>query len=318
MADKRVAIEQCLSAAKSLRSSVSQVFEDFVSNPVGKVDTESSDLAKSSEFVNNLKKDFVQVQKSVSNLEKTAAQVSQFKTDSSSAALGNSGLLSLDPCDDKTPLYRQLIGTYNWHEKLIGQSLQAFSSLKRNHPCSAKRNEDGASKRTRFAGSSAKSDMERLDKLLQFLRQKYTNLRFCVFKACGALLLEITIPRTLKAMVALKGFGIEQVMIRGIDETTLNDQKEDIYSPSRHKVFNKLTAYATSAMLHYYTTSDNILQVINFVKWLDSFQGIFSKKCTNCGFHLKEEEDGCPIPPCWRAYDTLQPYHYSCYTKLLN
>lgn len=65
MADKRVAIEQCLSAAKTLRSSVSQVFEDFVSNSVGKVDLESSDLAKSSEFANSLKKDFVQVQKSV-------------------------------------------------------------------------------------------------------------------------------------------------------------------------------------------------------------------------------------------------------------
>jgi hypothetical protein len=36
-----------------------------VSNPVGKVDAESSDAAKSSEFVSNLKKNFVQVQKSI-------------------------------------------------------------------------------------------------------------------------------------------------------------------------------------------------------------------------------------------------------------
>jgi hypothetical protein len=41
-------------------------------------------------------------------------------------------------------------------KKVVGQSQQAVSCLKRNHPCSAKRNEDGFTKRTRFSGSSAK------------------------------------------------------------------------------------------------------------------------------------------------------------------
>jgi hypothetical protein len=135
---------------------------------------------------------------------------------------------------------------------------------------------------------------------------------------------------------------------------------------------SKVTDYATSAMLHYYSTSDPVLHMINFVvshlvckqllfdpllplvgktaaypsqhqltntyqyqcfhsslksitfmsmkfqRWLDSFQALFSRKCTKCGFHLKEDTDGSPIPPCWRAYDTLQPYHYRCYIKLSN
>jgi hypothetical protein len=55
-----------------------------------------------------------------SNLGKSASQVSQIKTDSGPihVALGNTGLLSLDPGEDKTPLYRQLLGTYAWHEKV--------------------------------------------------------------------------------------------------------------------------------------------------------------------------------------------------------
>ena len=47
-------------------------------------------------------------------------------------------------------------------------------------------------------------------------------------------------------------------------------------------------------------------------KWLSSFQGLFSIKCTACGTHLKEEEENVLLPPCWRTYDDLSPYHYQC------
>jgi len=65
MADKKALIEQCLSSTKGLRSSVSQIFEDFVSKPISKSDTESSDPVKSSEIVTDLKKHFGNIQKSV-------------------------------------------------------------------------------------------------------------------------------------------------------------------------------------------------------------------------------------------------------------
>lgn len=54
----------------------------------------------------------------LSNIEKTAAQVNQMKPDYGTIALGSTGLIGLDPGDDKTQLYKDLVGTYNWHEKV--------------------------------------------------------------------------------------------------------------------------------------------------------------------------------------------------------
>ena len=36
-----------------------------------------------------------------------------------SRSLGNTGLLSLDPAEDRTALYDKLLETYDWHEKVI-------------------------------------------------------------------------------------------------------------------------------------------------------------------------------------------------------
>ena len=51
-----------------------------------------------------------------SDLEKTSSEIK--RPDTSVGVLGNSGLLSLDPVEDKTPLYNQLLQTYNWNERV--------------------------------------------------------------------------------------------------------------------------------------------------------------------------------------------------------
>lgn len=38
---------------------------------------------------------------------------------SGSLSLGNTGLLSLDPIEDKTALYDKVLDTYDWHEKVL-------------------------------------------------------------------------------------------------------------------------------------------------------------------------------------------------------
>lgn len=39
-------------------------------------------------------------------------------SESRSLSLGNTGLLSLDPLEDRTSLYDRLLETYHWHEKV--------------------------------------------------------------------------------------------------------------------------------------------------------------------------------------------------------
>lgn len=65
MADKNEVLDQCLKSTKGLRSSISQLFEDFVSKPVSKADLKAQEPLKSSEFVQDLKKHFGDIQKSV-------------------------------------------------------------------------------------------------------------------------------------------------------------------------------------------------------------------------------------------------------------
>ena len=43
-------------------------------------------------------------------------------SESRSLSLGNTGLLSLDPLEDRTSLYDRLLETYHWHEKVKDES----------------------------------------------------------------------------------------------------------------------------------------------------------------------------------------------------
>lgn len=46
--------------------------------------------------------------------------------------LHNSGLLSLDPVQDKTPLYSQLLQAYKWSNKVRGRVCQKWSQHRAN------------------------------------------------------------------------------------------------------------------------------------------------------------------------------------------
>ncbi|RMX44557.1 hypothetical protein pdam_00018117, partial [Pocillopora damicornis] len=55
----------------------------------------------------------------------------------------------------------------------------------------------------------------------------------------------------------------------------------------------------------YYTINPQVILHLNF-------QALFSFKCVGCGFHLKEETENVFLPPCWRTFEDLSPYHYQC------
>ena len=63
MADKRANVEESLNLTKTLRSSVTKVFQDLVSTSSVQGEGESSDSSKSSPVAESLKKNLVAVQK---------------------------------------------------------------------------------------------------------------------------------------------------------------------------------------------------------------------------------------------------------------
>jgi mediator of RNA polymerase II transcription subunit 27 len=72
-------------------------------------------------------------------------------------------------------------------------------------------------------------------------------------------MLQISLGRILKAVIAFKGLMIEWVVVRGHNETL------DVWTESRHKVFRKVTENAHAAMLHFSSPTLPELAVRSFM-----------------------------------------------------
>lgn len=72
--------------------------------------------------------------------------------------------------------------------------------------------------------------------------------------------------RTLKAVVILKGWLIEWVVVRGTTEDMLKeDGTLDLWTESKYKVFQKVTDNANAAMLHFSAPTHPELSVRSFM-----------------------------------------------------
>lgn len=69
--------------------------------------------------------------------------------------------------------------------------------------------------------------------------------------------------RVLKAAFVFKGIMIEWITIKGFDETF--DEVDDLWTESRHKVFQKVQNHTHSAMLHFYSPTLPELAVRSFM-----------------------------------------------------
>ena len=75
----------------------------------------------------------------------------------------------------------------------------------------------------------------------------------------------------------------------------------------RHEVFQRITENANAAMLHFQSPIYPELAVQSFMTYLHSYLSLFSDKCKQCGDHLRDN-----LPPTWREFRTLEPYHQNC------
>lgn len=87
--------------------------------------------------------------------------------------------------------------------------------------------------------------------------------------------LQITLGRVLKAVVAFKGLMIESVVVRGYMESL------DLWSESRHKVFRKVTENSHAAMLHFYSPTLPELAVKSFMV---SHKFVFITLTSECNY----------------------------------
>lgn len=107
--------------------------------------------------------------------------------------------------------------------------------------------------------------------------------------------LQVSLGRILKAVIAFKGLMIEWVVVKGHGETL------DLWTESRHKVFRKVTENAHAAMLHFSSPTLPELAVRSFmVRSL-----CFGVSVANCS------RSGCCGPAVTRPYPQDLPVYFS-------
>uniref|UniRef100_A0A1A8I4G1 Mediator complex subunit 27 n=1 Tax=Nothobranchius kuhntae TaxID=321403 RepID=A0A1A8I4G1_NOTKU len=149
------AFSHAISGIQALRSSVTRVFEslkDGMKNcEIDLIDREKKNceldqierekknceldqIERQKKFITEFQDNLQAVNRDLNELERLSGLVGR---PSESHPLHNSGLLSLDPVQDKTPLYSQLLQAYKWSNKLqyhagLASSLLNQQSLKRS------------------------------------------------------------------------------------------------------------------------------------------------------------------------------------------
>uniref|UniRef100_F6VUJ8 Mediator of RNA polymerase II transcription subunit 27 n=2 Tax=Platyrrhini TaxID=9479 RepID=F6VUJ8_CALJA len=261
------AFSQAISAIQALRSSVSRVFDCLKDGMRNKETLEGREKAFIAHFQDNLHS----VNRDLNELERLSNLVGK---PSENHPLHNSGLLSLDPVQDKTPLYSQLLQAYKWSNKLqyhagLASGLLNQQSLKR----SANQMGVSAKRRPKAQPTTLVLPPQYVDDVISRIDRMFPEMSIHLSRPNGA-----------SAMLLL-----------------------DIWSKSNYQVFQKVTDHATTALLHYQLPQMPDVVVRSFMTWLRSYIKLFQAPCQRCGKFL---QDG--LPPTWRDFRTLEAFHDTC------
>ncbi|GIX70085.1 mediator of RNA polymerase II transcription subunit 27-B [Caerostris extrusa] len=223
--------------------------------------------------------------------------------------LGNSGLLSQDPAYEKTPLYSELVKSHRWFDKLVDLSLQASTMFSQNALKRAPFSPLAPSKQLRAKPTGHNLPPQYVDQTTSHLHRSFPEIELQVMKPYGSsTVITMSIARTVKAMILLRGLIIDFVVVKGYNEDFYGENdKLDIWSESRYLVFQKVTEHANAAMLHFYSPNLPDLAIRSFLTWLRSYGSLFTAPCRKCGNRLLNN-----MPPTWRDVRNLDVYHESC------
>lgn len=177
-----------------------------------------------------------------------------------------------------------MINSYRWCDKLHDYAIHAGSilaqnNLKRNHINSYPKNRP----RPRILANGYNVTPTQIDNvILPSLQRLFGDLTIEVSRPFGnPTVLKLTLARTLKAVILLRGLLVEWVMVKGFNESFEDErspeykhirrgyehreEKLDIWSESRYEVFRKVTEHANAAMLHFYSPVHPDIAIKSFI-----------------------------------------------------
>uniref|UniRef100_A0A8C4TDN4 Mediator complex subunit 27 n=1 Tax=Erpetoichthys calabaricus TaxID=27687 RepID=A0A8C4TDN4_ERPCA len=296
------AFSQAISAIQALRSSVTRVFDSLKDGMKNKETLEGREKAFVSEFQDILQS----VNRDLNELERLSNLVGR---PSESHPLHNSGLLSLDPVQDKTPLYSQLLQAYKWSNKLqyhagLASSLLNQQSLKR----SANQMGASAKRRPKVQPSTLVIPPQYVDDVISRIGRMFPDMSIELFRPNGtSAVLLVTLGKVLKAIVVMRSLFIDRTIVRAFNENVYSEDGKVRYNGGSDARAGEVTDHATTALLHYQLPQMPDVVVRSFMTWLRSYIKLFQAPCQRCGKYL---QDG--LPPTWRDFRTLEAFHDTC------
>ncbi|KAG8192034.1 hypothetical protein JTE90_025300 [Oedothorax gibbosus] len=294
------ALNSSLKTINALRSTVCEVFKFLGDGPSVAYGEEERD-----KFIKESQNRLASVTDRIRELEAACMLLSSPYPPN----LGSSGLLSLDPAYEKTLLYSDLIKSHRWFNNVAEISSQANSlctqnSLKRTHFSSLTPSEP-----TQKRPNGVNISQQMIDNTTAQLMRIFPDLQLQITKPFGAsTVMIITVARTLKALIMLRGLVIDWVVVKGFEEKfSMENNELDMWSGSRFLVFQKITEHANAAMLHFYSPTLPEIAIRSFLTWLRSYSTLFTAQCCKCGNRLRDN-----MPPTWRDLRNLEAFHEYC------
>ncbi|XP_025832591.1 mediator of RNA polymerase II transcription subunit 27 [Agrilus planipennis] len=283
-----------LNAIKVLRSNVGSVFET-VSNGLR---ADHGEEGKENKFMLELQDVLTTVNNNLRDVETAAANLTP---PPGPFNLGNTAYLSQETTQERQALYGQLVNSYKWTDKIREYSTLAGNILATNSFNKTYKT-FSTTKRRKTQTSNHNVPPEVIENLITGIDRLFPDVTINATRPfVPNPVIQASLGRVLKAIIAFKGLMIEWVIVKAHSESS------DLWTESRYKVFRKVTENCHAAMCHFYSPTMPDLAVRSFMHWFHSYNTLFSCSCKRCGNHLHSN-----LPPTWRDLRTLEPYHEEC------
>jgi len=357
--DSIQALYKSVKLVQKLRSAVSLTFEHLAdgvkrTTPNDAVDASSTSGASNAEvasidgianatttaddekrLLEDLKKDLKMVGDSFTEVENLVNKI-QDQSPQQHYPRSASFLLSLDSVNvaEKHQLSTQLYHSHRWLDKLhefssVSSTVLVQNSTRRS-TAAAQSSRDPptgplAAKRLKMKGQASQQVSvapEAIDELVAELSRNFKNtMTIKLSRPLGnPALLHITLARTLKAYVILRGLIIEWVNVIGFGELQSSDFEigetnqsnvslDAVWTKSRHHVFKRISEHAAAAMIHFYLPNNPSLALRSFLMWLNSYEKLFYDPCVACEKIIQSSDGSVPV---FRDLRTLKAYHDLC------
>lgn len=287
-------LNSCLNSVKALRASVRRVFES-VSNGLR---ADHGDDGKENKFIHELQELLTGVNNNLRDVENI---VSNLTPPPGAFNLGNTTYLSQETTQERQALYGQLVNSYKWTDKVREYSALAGNILATNSFNKTYKT-FSTTKRRKTQTSNHNVPPEAVENLISSIDRLFPDVTITTTRPfVPNPIIQTSLGRVLKAIIAFKGLMIEWVVVKAHSETN------DLWTESRYKVFRKVTENCHAAMCHFHSPMMPELAVRSFMHWFHSYNSLFSAPCKRCGNHLHNN-----LPSTWRDLRTLEPYHEEC------